>query len=48
MLYKKNGSKKHKVTVNGFVIYEGKQFAEITNEEYDEVIDYFFEVCYNN
>lgn len=32
---KKNGSKKHKVTVNGFVIYEGKQFGEITNEEYD-------------
>ncbi len=32
---KKNGSKKHKVKVNGFVIYEGKQFGEITNEEYD-------------
>lgn len=32
---KKNGSKKHKVTVNGFTVYEGEQFGEITNEEYD-------------
>lgn len=32
---KKNGSKKHKITVNGFTVYEGKQFGDITNEEYD-------------
>lgn len=32
---KKNGSKQHRVSVNGFVVYEGGQFGEITNEEYD-------------
>lgn len=32
---KKNGTNKHKVTVNGFVIYEGKQFGNETNEDYD-------------
>lgn len=32
---KKNGSEKHKISVNGFVIYEGKQFGEFVNPEYD-------------
>ncbi len=32
---KKNGTNKHKVTVNGFVIYEGKQFGSETDEAYD-------------
>ncbi|MBQ4625992.1 MAG: hypothetical protein IJB45_01930 [Clostridia bacterium] len=32
---KKNGSEKHKISVNGFVVYEGKQFGEFVNPEYD-------------
>lgn len=32
---KKNGTDKHKVSVNGFVIYEGKQFGNETDENYD-------------